>query len=353
MPAVAPADGAAQPSLPALDDPGLYINRELSWLEFNQRVLDEASDPSVPLLERLKFLCITASNLDEFFMVRVAGLKQQLSSGMVETGPDGLLPAEALARVSLRAQRMVAEQYRLWHKELQPRLGQAGVSFLSVNELDPEQLRYLYAHFNAQVFPALTPLAVDPGHPFPHVRNKSLNLAILLARRGPSPLGQEASFAVMQVPSVLGRLVEVPVARTRRAYVFLEDLIALHVADLFPATRVIGCWPFRVTRNFDISIDEEESIDLLQTIQREVRRRDRAAAVRLECHSDMDPTVRRFLTRALKLDSQDVYPIGGPLNLSDLTEAYSRAQTGDSRDLYDEPFLPKLQPRLAEANTVI
>ena len=341
------------PSGQPLDDSALYINRELSWLEFNQRVLDEASDPSVPLLERMKFLCITASNLDEFFMVRVAGLKQQLSSGMVETGPDGLLPAEALARVSLRAQRMVAEQYRLWHKELQPRLSANGISFLSVGELDAEQQRYIYAHFNAQVFPALTPLAVDPGHPFPHVRNKTLNLAILLARSGPSPLGQEASFAVMQVPSVLGRLVEVPVARARRAYVFLEDVIAQHVADLFPGTRVIGCWPFRVTRNFDISIDEEESIDLLQSIQREIRRRDRAAAVRLECHSDMDPTVRRFLSKALKLDMQDVYPITGPLNLSDLTEAYSRGQAMDSRDLYDELFLPKLQPRLAEANTVV
>jgi polyphosphate kinase len=344
---------AATSSGQALDDPALYINRELSWLEFNHRVLDEASDPSVPLLERLKFLCITASNLDEFFMVRVAGLKQQLSSGMVETGPDGLLPAEALARVSLRAQRMVAEQYRLWHKELQPRLSQAGIAFLNPSELDPEQRRFIYAHFNAQVYPALTPLAVDPGHPFPHVRNKTLNLAILLQRGGPSPLGQEASFAVMQVPSVLGRLVEVPVARARRAYVFLEDVIAQHVADLFPGTRVIGCWPFRVTRNFDISIDEEESIDLLQSIQREIRRRDRAPAVRLECHSDMDPTVRRFLSKALKLDAQDVYPITGPLNLSDLTEAYARGQAMDSRDLYDELFLPKLQPRLAEANTVV
>lgn len=349
-PSLAPSGSGEATSL---EDPGLFINRELSWLEFNQRVLDEACDPGVPLMERVKFLCIAASNLDEFFMVRVAGLKQQLSSGIFETGPDGLLPAEALARVALRAQRMVAEQYRLWHKELQPRLGQAGISFMSVSELDPEQLRYIYAHFNAQVYPALTPLAVDPGHPFPHVRNKSLNLAILLSRGGPSPLGQEASFAVMQVPSVLGRLVEVPTAGARRAYVYLEDVIAQHAADLFPGTRVLGCWPFRVTRNFDISIDEEESIDLLQTIQREVRRRDRGAAVRLECHSGMDLTVRRFLGRALKLDAQDIYPISGPLNLSDLMEAYSRAQNTDARDLFDETFLPKVQTRLAEANTVI
>jgi polyphosphate kinase len=333
----------------------LFINRELSWLEFNQRVLDEACDSTVPLMERVKFLCITASNLDEFFMVRVAGLKQQLSSGMFETGPDGLMPAEVLARVALRAQRMVAEQYRLWHKELQPRLAQAGISFLSVSELDAAQLRYIYAHFNAQVYPALTPLAVDPGHPFPHVRNKSLNLAILLSRSGPSPVGQEASFAVMQVPSVLGRLVEVPTASARRAYVYLEDVISQHVGDLFPGTRVLGCWPFRVTRNFDISIDEEESIDLLQTIQREVRRRDRGAAVRMECHSGMDPTVRRFLGRALRLDPQDIYPVvgAGPINLSDLMEAYSRAQNTEARDLFDEPVVPKVQVRLAEANTVV
>ena len=349
----------------SLDDPTLYLNRELSWLEFNQRVLDEACDPSVPLLERVKFLCIGASNLDEFFMVRVAGLKQQLMSGLIESGPDRLMPSEVLAHVAVRAQRMVAEQYRLWHKELQPRLGQAGVAFLNPSELDPEQRRFIYAHFNAQVYPALTPLAVDPGHPFPHVRNKTLNLAILLQRgaatsapgtpgtpASPSPRGQEASFAVMQVPSVLGRFVEVPTTGAKRGYVYLEDVIALHVADVFPGTRILGCWPFRVTRNFEMTIDEEESMDLLQTIQKEVRRRDRGAAVRLECHAGMDLTVRRFLGRALKLDAQDVYPISGPLNLADLLEVYTRAQATEARELYEEPFLPKVQARLSDANTM-
>ncbi|HNF99767.1 MAG TPA: RNA degradosome polyphosphate kinase, partial [Pseudomonadota bacterium] len=146
-----------------LDDPGLYLNRELSWLDFNQRVLDEASDQSVPLLERIKFLSITCSNLDEFFMVRVAGTKQQIVSGLIETGADGLLPQDALARVAQRAQKMVADLYRLWHKDLQPRLHQAGIDLLSVGELEPEQRRFLYTYFNAQVYPALTPLAVDPG----------------------------------------------------------------------------------------------------------------------------------------------------------------------------------------------
>jgi polyphosphate kinase len=348
------------PATTPLDDPSLYINRELSWLEFNQRVLDEACDASVPLLERVKFLGIASSNLDEFFMVRVAGLKQQLLSGLVESGPDRLLPSEVLAHVAVRAQRMVAEQYRLWHKELQPRLSQAGITFMNVAELDPEQRRFIYAHFNAQVYPALTPLAVDPGHPFPHVRNKTLNLALLLQRGGPAPSpgpaagprGQEASFAVMQVPSVLGRLVEIPTLGARRAYVYLEDVIALHVADLFPGTRILGCWPFRVTRNFDLTIDEEESMDLLQTIQKEVRRRDRGAAVRLECHAGMDLTVRRFLGRSLKLDAQDIYPIAGPLNLADLVEVYNRAQTSEARELYDEQFVPKMAARLSDANTI-
>lgn len=336
----------------SIDDPSLYINRELSWLEFNQRVLDEACDPSVPLMERLKFLCITASNLDEYFMVRVAGLKQQLLSGVSESGPDGLLPAETLSRLAVRAQRMVSEQYRLWHKELLPRLQQAGILLLSASELDAEQRRFTYTHFNAQIYPALTPLAVDPGHPFPHVRNKTLNLAILLSRGTAGPRGQEASFAVMQVPSVFSRLVEVPTQSARRAFVYLEDVIAQHVADLFPGTRVLGCWPFRVTRNFDMTIDEEESMDLLQTIQKEVRRRDRAAAVRLECGSGMDLTVRRFLGKALRIDQQDVYPISGPLNLADLMEVYTRAQSSEIRDLYDEPNLPKVQSRLQDASTV-
>ena len=191
----------------------------------------------------------------------------------------------------------------------------------------------MYTYFNAQVYPALTPLAVDPGHPFPNVRNKTLNLAILLQRGAQGLRGQEASFAVMQVPSVFSRLVEVPTKGPRRVFVCLEDVISLHVADLFPGTRVLGCWPFRVLRNYDMTIDEEESMDLLQTIQKEVRRRDRQPAVRLDCHAGMDVAVRRFLERALELDSQDVYPVTGPLNLTDLMEVYARADQRGARSV--------------------
>lgn len=338
--------------LSALDDPSLYLNRELSWLDFNQRVLDEASDPSVPLLERIKFLSITCSNLDEFFMVRVAGTKQQIVSGLIETGPDGLLPQDVLSRVAQRAQKMVFDIYRLWHKELQPRLHHAGIALLSAAELEPDQRRFVLAYFHAQVYPALTPLAVDPGHPFPNVRNRTLNLAILLQRGSSVGRGQEASFAVMQVPSVFSRLVEIPTPGPKRAFICLEDVIALHVADLFPGTRVLGCWPFRVLRNFDMTIDEEESMDLLQTIQKEVRRRDRQPAVRLDCPVGMDVTVRRFLERSLELESHDVYPVTGPLNLTDLMEIYAKGQSSEARDLYDEPFVPKVPSRLQDASTM-
>ncbi|MBL8634442.1 MAG: polyphosphate kinase 1 [Myxococcales bacterium] len=349
-----PSSGSPSSSgeLSALDDPGLYLNRELSWLDFNQRVLDEASDPSVPLLERIKFLSITCSNLDEFFMVRVAGTKQQIVSGLIETGPDGLLPQDVLSRVAQRAQNMVFDVYRLWHRELQPRLQQAGIELLSATDLDPEQRRFVHAYFHAQVYPALTPLAVDPGHPFPNVRNKTLNLAILLQRGASVSRGQEASFAVMQVPSVFSRFIEIPTPGPRLVFICLEDVIALHVADLFPGTRVLGCWPFRVLRNYDMTIDEEESMDLLQTIQKEVRRRDRQPAIRLDCPVGMDVTVRRFLERSLELQSQAVYPVTGPLNLTDLMEIYAKGQSSEARDLYDEPFVPKVPARLQDASTM-
>lgn len=347
-----PGSSLSSPDTGGLDDPSLFLNRELSWLEFNQRVLDEASDPTVPLLERVKFLSIMCSNLDEFFMVRVAGTKQQIASGLIETGPDGMLPQDVLGRVGQRAQKMVSDLYRLWQKDLQPCLHQVGIDILSVGELDLDQRRFAYNYFNAQVYPALTPLAVDPGHPFPNVRNKTLNLAILLQRGTPGLRGQEASFAVMQVPSVFSRLIEIPASSPRRAFVCLEDVISLHVADLFPGAKVLGCWPFRVLRNFDMTIDEDESMDLLQTIQKEVRRRDRQPAVRMDCHAGMDLSVRRFLEGELELSGQDVFPVAGPLNLADLMEVYAKSPAREVRDLYDEPFVPKVPSRLQDASTM-
>jgi len=188
-------------------DPKLYINRELSWLAFNERVLDEARDSSLPLYERLKFLGIVSSNLDEFFMVRVAGLKQQIVGGVAETPADGMLPKEQLAAIKERARSMVAEQFRLWREEITPQLQAKGVAILNRDQLSPEQLNAARQYFSSSVFPALTPLAVDQGHPFPHLRNKSLNIAVLLRREGRRRRGEarDSSFAVVQVPSVSSR----------------------------------------------------------------------------------------------------------------------------------------------------
>src|SRR3954463_4302098 len=229
----------------------LFLNRELSWLAFNERVLAETLDRVVPLGERFKFQSIVASNLDEFFMVRVAGLKQMVAGGVVETGADGLLPSEQLSAIATRAQAMVGTLYRNWREEIAPRLNAAGLAILRPAQLAPEQRTFLEGRFRKDVWPVLTPLAVDQGHPFPVLRNRSLNLAILLHKERHRVNRRQAIFAVVQVPSVLPRLVEVPaVAPCKAAFVLLEDVIAMHVGDLFPGFRVIGCSPFRVTRNF-------------------------------------------------------------------------------------------------------
>ncbi len=323
----------------------LFLNRELSWLEFNSRVLAEACDPTVPLGERFKFQSIVGSNLDEFFMVRVAGLKQLVAGNVVETGADGMSPGEQLAAISARAHAMVAEQYRNWQEEIAPGLAErAGISILVPSALAAKQKAYLQEHFAKSVWPVLTPLAVDQGHPFPVLRNRSVNLAILLHKEKQRVARRQVIVAVVQVPSGLPRLVEVPSTGPAGAsFVLLEDLIAMNVGDLFPGFRVINCSSFRVTRNFDLSIDEDAADDLLKTVQKELRRRERGQAVRLEISEDAPTEVQKFLTKALRLDKDDVYPITGPLNLPDLAPLYGR---DEMRDLKDESFTPQLAPAL-------
>jgi len=336
---------------PVLNDPAnakLFINRELSWLGFNERVLEEARDPTVPLVERLKFLCIVASNLDEFFMVRVAGLKQQLSGNVAETPPDGLTSAEQLAAISARAHAMVAEQYRIWRAEVSPGLVEAGIRLLRAADLTPEQKTHLSAYFAREVWPVLTPLAVDPGHPFPMLRNRSLNLAILIHREREKVARRETMVAVVQVPSVLPRITDVP-GSGRFSFTLLEDLIAMHAGELFPGFRVVGCSPFRVTRNFDLSIDEDEADDLLKTIQKELRRRERGSAVRLEIAQDTPQEVVSFLSSALRLEPDDVYLTDGPLHLADLAPICGR---DDLREYKDEPFSPQIVPPLQEYDDI-
>jgi len=323
--------------------PEQFINRELSWLAFNERVLEEARDPSVPLFERLKFLGISASNLDEFFMVRVAGLKQQRSSGVADPSGDGMLPAEQLAAIAERTHAMCADQVTTWREGLLPGLAAAGLSLLRCNALASDQRAAAKAHFLANVFPALTPLAIDPGHPFPHLRNKSLNLALILRRDGvkgrrKAPQGS-TSLAVVQVPSVLPRLVTVPVEKGQ-AFVLLEDLIATHAAELFPGFGLMEAAPFRVTRNWDLAVDEEESEDLLSTIQDELRRRDRGAAVRLELYAQASAAVENALREPLGLEKADVYRPDGPLQLNDMVALAELDPRPELRVERFEPAVP-------------
>ena len=338
------------PENPDLRAPERYLNREMSWLEFNARVMAEADSDAVPLLERLKFHAIVASNLDEFFMVRVAGLKQQLTGEVDEMGPDGMTVGEQLSAISSRVHELVATQSQ-GLATLLPKLADAGIVFVKPSELSQQAQHDIDARFHNEVFPILTPIAIDPGHPFPQVRNRSLNLGVMLTREGTL----EHGFGVVQVPSMLPRLYPVAGVKTptgqpaTRAFVLLEDLLARHVGTIFPGARIQGLYVFRVTRNFDIEVDEEEAEDLLQSIQQELRRRERGNAVRLEVSGDAPAGSLAKLVKAFKLDpDKDVYLVSGMLNAADLM-SITRA---DERALRDEPFQAHAVPPLREAEDI-
>ncbi len=300
-------------------EPSLYVNRELSWLDFNQRVLDEAADRSLFLGERLKFLGIVASNLDEFFMVRVAGLKSQIEAGVVTPPPDGMLPREQLAAVAARVHRMVGDQYRLWREELRPALERDyGIRILRPAELTPEQAEESRRQFRERIFPLLTPLAHDRSHPFPQLRNKSITLAVQLPRPGAKRRASRGTVAVVGVPTAtVPRLV--PVSGDR-VFVLVEDLVSEHVAELFFSGAKFRTAAFRVTRNWDLEVDLEEGDDLLALVSEGVRRRDLGAAVRLEFASDAPREITDPLARQHALADEDVYAIDGPLQLQDLAQ---------------------------------
>jgi polyphosphate kinase len=329
----------------------MFINRELSWLAFNGRVLAEAQDASLPPYERLKFLAISAANLDEFFMVRVAGIKQQLASGVTATEADGLSPTEQFQAITAGVREMVEAQARVWGKALVPLLRSHGLEIRSTAELSAEQREAVAEHFRSVVFPSLTPLAVDPGHPFPHLRNKSLNLAVMLRKEGKRRRAgaTQSDLAVVQVPTVLSRLVPVPSEEGRSVYVLLEDLIAQHLAELFPGFTVEHTAAFRVTRNWDLNVDEEESEDLLSTIQEELRRRDRGMAVRLELDAGATLALEESLRDSLNLSLEDVYRVDPPLQLSDMTALADRDHRPEMRV---DPFVPALPPSLRDAESL-
>lgn len=313
--------GATAPREAAGGD--LYINRELSWLEFNQRVLDEAADASLALSEQLKFLGIVSSNLDEFFMVRVAGLKSQLRFEHEEgepprRTPDGLDAAEQLRYVSARTHRMVADQYRLWREVLRPQLERSGVRIVRPAELPTERAAEARRWFQERVLPLLTPLAKDRSHPFPRLRNKAIALAVQLPRAaGRRRRGGAGTLAVVGIHGAMQRLVPTGDGRT---FVLVEDLVREHIGELFFTNSRLRTAAFRVTRNWDLEFDEEEGGELLALVSDRVRRRDRGAAVRLEVESDAPKELIAELAGELELEGPDIYPIEGPLQLQDMPQ---------------------------------
>jgi polyphosphate kinase len=326
-----------------------YINRELSWLDFNARVLELAEDESAPLLERVKFLAIFAGNLDEFYMVRIAGLKRRQSTGLTVRSPDGLTIREQLAQVTERAHDLVHRHADVFAKDITPRLEEAGIRIVHWDELAEDETTRLREYFRDQVFPVLTPLAVDPAHPFPYISGLSLNLAV----RVRDPDTDAARFARLKVPNNVPRFVPVAAGRSREAtasratFLPLEDLIAAHLPALFPGIEVIDHHLFRVTRNADLEVEEDRDEDLLQALERELARRRFGPAVRLEVAEPMEPDVLNVLVSELEVDASDVVHVPGLLDLAALWEFYGL----DRPELKDEPFVPATHPRLSEGET--
>jgi polyphosphate kinase len=327
--------------------PEHFINRELSWLEFNQRVLDEALNPRTPLLERLKFFCITSSNLDEFFEVRVAGLKQQMESDVVERSIDGLTASETLRAVAKRVQAMVQDQYICWREQLMPALAEHGIRFRRLQELSATELSWAGEYYRSQVRPVLTPLAINPAHPSPQLLNKSLYIIVQLDL---VKAGQKLrQMAVVQVPRVLPRLVRLPRTDSVQDYLFLDDLIGYHLADLFAGNTIVGYWNFRVTRNSELYIDEEEVANLLKAVETELHNRRKGDAVRLELDSHCPAEIQHALLGTLRLTAEDLYALDGPLNPTRLMVAYE----GDhSPELRDRPFVAPIALALRDQSDI-
>src|SRR5450755_1855316 len=306
-----------------LDDPNLYLNRELSLLAFQRRVLEEARDASNPLLERIKFLAIVGSNLNEFFMVRVASLNAQLDAGIAEFGPDRMSPSAQLVAIRREVKRLVEAAHQCLEKELRPALADEGIHVVPYHELNSKQLQVCKRYFAEIIFPVLTPLAFDPGRPFPHISNLSLNLAVLIRDAG----GDER-FARVKVPDSLPALVSLTRShrpsnkrtRTRRqeSYVWIEEVIAANLDALFPGMQIIDAHPFHVTRDADIAIKELEAEDLLETIEEGVRQRKFGSVVRLQVNQEMPQHILQILKTNLELESGEVYRGKGLLGLSRL-----------------------------------
>ena len=322
-------------------NPKNYVNRELSWLEFNYRVLSEARDKNIPLFERLKFLSITASNLDEFFMVRVASLKDMVHAGYDKPDIAGMKPGEQLEKIAQKTHELVNVQYSTYSRSLVPALKQQGLRVIVNHEdLTEAEGEYVDRYFKENVYPVLTPMAVDSSRPFPLVRNKTLNIAALVKKKG----GEDDTldFAMVQVPSVIPRLVEIPEEAEGRAVILLEEIIERNIQVLFLNYDIVTAHPFRIMRNADFSIDEEEAEDLLVEIQKQLKKRQWGEVIRLEIDERVDKRLLKILKRELKVDNDDIFFINGPLDLTFLMKMYGM-------DGFDALKTPKYTPQKVPA----
>jgi len=318
----------------SLDNPSYYINRELSWMAFNRRVLEEAYDERNPLLERLKFLSITASNLDEFFEVRVAALAQQIEDGNTEAGPDGLSPSEERDLLSENIHDFVNDQYRCWNDELRPALAQNGIRVLGIEDLDAEASAFVEQYCERELDLLVTPVTIDPSHPFPRVINKALCVGFLLRRRRRSAL---TYTGVVIVPRALPRLIRLP-SRGTVDFIFLADLVTHHASRMYHGYDIVSAAAFRVTRNSNLYLAEEESRSLLESVRAELHNRRKGDAVRLEIEADANPEIIERLRSNFELETWQVFPVDGPVNLYRLFNIYEQV---DRPDLKFKPFAPR------------
>jgi polyphosphate kinase len=318
----------------SLDNPEYFLNRDTSWLAFNRRVLEEAEDEGNPLLERLKFLSISASNLDEFFEIRVASMEQQIEDGYIEAGPDGLSLIAKRSLLDKQTHEFVADQYGCWNARLRPALSENGIRVLGLHELDAAALRFVDEYCEKELDPLLTPVTVDPAHPFPRVINKALCLGFLLRRRRRSSM---TYTGVVSVPRALPRLIRLPSEGTID-FIFLADLVAHHAVNMYHGYDIVSSAPFRVTRNSNLYLAEEEARSLLESVRAELHNRRKGDAVRMEIEADADPEIIDRLRTVFELDPWQVFPVNGPVNLSRLFNIYEQVQRPD---LKDRSFTPR------------
>jgi polyphosphate kinase len=341
-------DAAITSSFSDLERPDLYINRELSWIEFNRRVFEEAKDTRHPLLERIKFLSIFDTNLDEFFMIRMAGLQDQLVARIATLSPDGLSAEQQLEAVRQHLGPLIREIHTYWRGTLCPLLGEQHIHILNYEQLDEVQREAMRSYFESEIFPVLTPLAVDPGHPFPLISNRSLNLAVVITD---ATAGER--FARVKVPPILPRLLPVPItadedAPQTAAFVWIEQVIAAHLSMLFPGFDVWESYPFRVLRDADIELQEDEASDLLEYIEQEVRERRFGSVIDLAVNPSMPARIRSLLLDNLEITANDLTVIDGPLGIGDVMELYGL----DRPELKDPPFTPRLPPMFRKEQNV-